>query len=183
MHTGRDDMIHRMVATTTLALLMSATALAQGDAVKTDAALNSSYQSLLSNLDGAGQQRLREAQRAWLLFRDKECAFRSSGSVEPGIAGVCLADLTRQRIVELDQERDRLAADAGVSGGSDVPCKRSVDKAVADTLVRQCMQVSPATHPPCNADNPCELIRDEIKRGCAMIDKEDAPAFCSGFRT
>ena len=64
-----------------------------------------------------------------------------------------------------------------------MPCKQSVDKAVADTLVRQCMQVSPATHPPCNADNACELIRDEIRRGCAMIDKEDAPVFCAGFRT
>ena len=58
MHTGhRDAMIHGMPAAITLALLMSATALAQGDAVETDAALSASGQSLLPNLDAAGQQR------------------------------------------------------------------------------------------------------------------------------
>jgi hypothetical protein len=47
-------------------------------------------------------------------------------------------------------------------------------------LVQQCQQVSPATHPPCNVANACELMIDEIKRGCAMIDK-NAPAFCAGY--
>ena len=54
-----------------------------------------------------------------------------------------------------------------------------VDK--ADVYVKQCLEVSPATHPPCNAANACELIIDEIRRGCAMIER-DAPAFCAEYR-
>ena len=47
-------------------------------------------------------------------------------------------------------------------------------------LVRRCLQVSPATHPPCDAANPCDLIVGEIKRGCAMMIK-DAPLFCGKY--
>jgi hypothetical protein len=50
----------------------------------------------------------------------------------------------------------------------------------AATYVDQCLEVSPATRPPCNADNPCQLIWDEIARGCAMLGN-DAPEFCSEY--
>ena len=50
----------------------------------------------------------------------------------------------------------------------------------AQIYVQQCLEVSPATRPPCNADNPCELIWDEIARGCAMLGN-DAPDFCSEY--
>jgi hypothetical protein len=176
-------MIDRTLTLAIFALLISTHAWAQGDAASADSALNASYQALLSHLDPPAQQQLREAQRAWISFRDRECAFRSRAGARPDQPVACVAELTRQRATELDRQRDKLAAGAGSPNDANVPCNRSVDKAVADTLVRQCMQVSPATHPPCNADNACDLIRDEIKRGCAMIDKEDAPAFCAGFRT
>ena len=42
------------------------------------------------------------------------------------------------------------------------------------TLVARCTEVSPATHPPCNADNPCELIIGEIKRGC-LVRQDSSP--------
>jgi hypothetical protein len=48
-------------------------------------------------------------------------------------------------------------------------------------MVEQCLEVSPATHPPCNAANACALIEDEIRRGCTMLGK-DAPAFCIPYR-
>jgi hypothetical protein len=48
--------------------------------------------------------------------------------------------------------------------------------------VDQCLEVSPATHPPCNVANPCVLIKDEIGRGCALLGK-DAPAFCRQYKT
>jgi len=44
--------------------------------------------------------------------------------------------------------------------------------------------VSPATHPPCNADNPCALIISEIKRGCGFFtpgSTPKAPAFCRNY--
>ncbi len=47
-------------------------------------------------------------------------------------------------------------------------------------LVRRCMAVSPASHPPCNPENPCQLIQDEIDRSCAMYKPgETKPAECA----
>jgi hypothetical protein len=60
-------------------------------------------------------------------------------------------------------------------------CGAAVGMERARTLVRECLAVSPATHPPCNAENSCSMIVDEIKRGCAML-KEGAPGFCNEYR-
>ena len=59
-------------------------------------------------------------------------------------------------------------------------CKETAGAEQAKAYVEQCLEVSPATHPPCNALNPCELIQDEIKRGCAILVKsgDDVPPFC-----
>jgi hypothetical protein len=47
-------------------------------------------------------------------------------------------------------------------------------------LVRRCMAVSTASHPPCNPENPCQLIQDEIDRACAAYKPgETKPAECS----
>jgi hypothetical protein len=67
------------------------------------------------------------------------------------------------------------------SNGDGPACGVAVGMERARTLVRECLAVSPATHPPCNAENSCSLIVDEIKRGCAML-KEGAPAFCNEYR-
>jgi len=60
------------------------------------------------------------------------------------------------------------------------PCRDTAGAEKSKTLVKQCLEVSPATHPPCNAANACSLIVDEITRGCAMIEK-DAPSFCADY--
>ena len=49
----------------------------------------------------------------------------------------------------------------------------------AARLAAQCTQVSPATHPPCNAANACGMIEAEIHRGCGMLDAAQRPAFCN----
>ena len=49
----------------------------------------------------------------------------------------------------------------------------------AARLVAQCTQVSPATHPPCNAANSCAMIEGEIRRSCDLLDAEHKPAFCT----
>ena len=47
-------------------------------------------------------------------------------------------------------------------------------------LVERCIRVSPATHPPCNAANPCTMIQGEIDRACAMYGPDEAkPAECT----
>jgi len=60
-------------------------------------------------------------------------------------------------------------------------CLNAVGVERSRQLVNECLQVSPATHPPCNAQNTCSLIVDEIKRGCAMIG-QGAPGFCAEYR-
>lgn len=69
------------------------------------------------------------------------------------------------------------AGGAEGAAGPEKGCTKSVGKQVANELVRRCLQVSPATHPPCNAQNACKLIEDEIQRGCGLLG-EKAPAFC-----
>lgn len=59
-------------------------------------------------------------------------------------------------------------------------CRQEVGAEEAQTYVDQCLEVSPATRPPCNADNPCQLIWDEIARGCSMLGN-DAPEYCEDY--
>jgi hypothetical protein len=51
------------------------------------------------------------------------------------------------------------------------------DAAVA--LASRCTRVSPASHPPCNPENPCQLIQDEIDRACAQYPAGQKPAECA----
>jgi acetate kinase len=70
---------------------------------------------------------------------------------------------------------------AMASAGEQTSCVVSVGTKRSAELVRECLQVSPATHPPCNAQNACALIVDEIRRGCGMLGR-DAPGFCAEYR-
>jgi hypothetical protein len=58
------------------------------------------------------------------------------------------------------------------------PCKNTAGPRRANELVKRCIEVSPATHPPCNVNNACSLIEDEIDRGCGFLQPGDAPAYC-----
>jgi hypothetical protein len=60
-------------------------------------------------------------------------------------------------------------------------CREELGKKEAAIYVNQCLEISPATHPPCNDQNACSLIIDEIKRGCEFAKKTegaDVPKFC-----
>jgi Protein of unknown function (DUF3011) len=69
----------------------------------------------------------------------------------------------------------------GDSGAQGRTCTEAVGAQRANQLAQQCLQVSPATHPPCNAQNTCKLITDEIKRSCPMLGRS-APGFCDEYR-
>jgi hypothetical protein len=60
-------------------------------------------------------------------------------------------------------------------------CLNAVGIERSRQLVNECLQVSPATHPPCNAQNACSMIVDEIKRGCGLIG-QGAPGFCAEYK-
>lgn len=74
-----------------------------------DGKLNQAYQAVLARLgtDAGGRQRLTAVERAWIAFRDAQCAFVSSGSdggsVAPMIAAQCKAEQTRLRTAALDE--------------------------------------------------------------------------------
>jgi hypothetical protein len=68
-----------------------------------------------------------------------------------------------------------LAAPAGEAGS----CLGEIGPTASARLVERCIAVSPATHPPCNAANPCAQIQGEIDRACEMYAPGEAkPAEC-----
>ncbi|MGU3540295.1 hypothetical protein [Methylobacterium sp. A54F] len=68
----------------------------------------------------------------------------------------------------------------GATGAEAASCRASIGSERAALLVKRCIAVSPATRPPCNDANPCEMIREEIVSGCRMLES-DAPAWCRRY--
>ncbi len=64
--------------------------------------------------------------------------------------------------------------------GEAATCRDAVGEAASARLVQRCIAVSPATRPPCNALNPCEMIQGEIDRSCEMFPAGEKPAECAG---
>jgi uncharacterized protein YecT (DUF1311 family) len=77
---------------------------------KAAAELNAAYRELKERAQGETAKLLVAAQRAWVTFRDAECALAASGSaggsVQPMVVSNCLEDLTRKRIAELKARLD-----------------------------------------------------------------------------
>jgi uncharacterized protein YecT (DUF1311 family) len=77
-----------------------------------DVTLNRVYQQLVSMLAAEEKSGLKEAQIAWIKYRDTNCDFVADqykgGTIRPMIYGLCLADVTRNRTTELKaQIKDR----------------------------------------------------------------------------
>ncbi len=83
---------------------------------KSDADLNAAYKEVTERLKDsqAALTQLQAAQKAWLFFRDAECAFSSAGvtggSAYPMVLSQCLDKLTQARTKEL---RAYLACEEG----------------------------------------------------------------------
>jgi len=68
---------------------------------------------------------------------------------------------------------------AAAPPGPAASCLEEAGPAASARLVERCIAVSPATRPPCNAANPCEMIQGEIDRACEMYPPgETRPAEC-----
>lgn len=76
------------------------------DYADVDRQLNEVYREYRKRLSDDQKRQLKDAQRAWIEFRDRSCDFESSGveggSVHPLIRNSCLAGMTRARIEQLD---------------------------------------------------------------------------------
>ena len=70
-----------------------------------DATMNQVYRKLVSMLDEGEKAQLKEAQVAWLKYRDTNCEFVADqykgGSIRPLIQATCLKDMTKGRTTEL----------------------------------------------------------------------------------
>ena len=65
--------------------------------------------------------------------------------------------------------------------GAPVSCLNDIGAEAAQRLVDRCIAVSPATRPPCNVANPCEMIQGEIDRSCDQYAPGEAkPTECTG---
>ncbi len=71
------------------------------------------------------------------------------------------------------------------AGQENTACRDEIGPAAAKRLVAQCWDASPASHPPCNAVNPCAMIREEIARSCKLFEASSPlPAdLCAAGRT
>ncbi len=76
-----------------------------GENTKADALLNAEYSRLRGRLSPERRDQLREAQRAWIVFRDKDCEFEASaaagGQAYEPLYVSCQTDKTMRRIKEL----------------------------------------------------------------------------------
>ena len=114
-------------------------------------------------------------------------ALYAPGSEPPATAGAPVAPVaprpatgaTSYKTIPAQKDRDD---DSDLSvGGSGKSCLKTAGAVRANELVRRCLKVSPATRPPCNAENACSLIRDEIRRGCGLLGA-GAPQFCDQYK-
>jgi hypothetical protein len=60
-------------------------------------------------------------------------------------------------------------------------CQAQVGVDRAALYVKECLAITSATHPPCNADNSCEVIGQHIQYMCAQ--DPHAPAWCQAYKT
>ena len=72
---------------------------------KADDALNGAYRKRMAEEDARGKTLLTEAQRAWIIFRDKTCSYDTvdseGGSIHPMDYAICLTEKTEARTKEL----------------------------------------------------------------------------------
>lgn len=77
-----------------------------------DNRLNRAYKDLLADLDGLDKHAAVEAQRAWLTFRDKDCAARAGrfgSDAGPATESTCRMESTAYRAQQLEDWRGSIA--------------------------------------------------------------------------
>jgi uncharacterized protein YecT (DUF1311 family) len=123
---------------------------APGDeARKADSELNATYQRVMDQLRGDRRDSLRNAQRAWVAFRDGTCSFESalrSGAAtdwvgqqtNPAQDSLCIKRLTLERLAHLRRYSDYLSAGAPVAPtpSASVPTSCRLDDLPKDFTVQ-----------------------------------------------
>lgn len=71
-----------------------------------DTRLNQAYKSTMNSLEQPQQDKLREAQRAWVKYRDANCGMYyglTGGTIDQLNGAGCEVDMTKQRADELEK--------------------------------------------------------------------------------
>jgi uncharacterized protein YecT (DUF1311 family) len=75
-----------------------------------DTMLNSQYQQLMAVLEGKSADKIRAAQRAWIIMRDGDCALPydtfEGGTIAGVIAAGCMLDHTAMRALQVQDLRE-----------------------------------------------------------------------------
>ncbi|TPM24995.1 lysozyme inhibitor LprI family protein [Mesorhizobium sp. B2-3-4] len=89
-----------------------------------DARLNKAYQDLIGSDDADAKRLLQAAQRAWIGFRDAECAHTTAasqgGSIHAMAVSQCLTRLTNERIKQLAASANCEEGDVSCGGSDEV---------------------------------------------------------------
>ncbi len=131
-----------------------------------DRALAAAYAKKLNSLPADTDNALDETragliftQKAWLIHRN-EC----------GSDKACIRQAYRVRTGALTAPEN----------AKDVSCRDTVGAKQAAIYVKECLQLKSETHPPCNADNSCELIISRDIYRCNWLG-DQAPKFCRAY--
>ena len=101
-------------------------------------------------------------------------AAASAGSTEVPLQS------TAEMPADAPPQEEAIVPEGELLGEGDRTCRDTIGEAASARLVARCIAVSPATRPPCNADNVCALIQDEIDRACGQYGPGEAkPAECA----
>lgn len=93
------------------------TACFKGDFKTADTALNTLYQRLTKSLEADDRKMLQDAQRSWIAFRDKHCAFVANPNVGGSIYSTIVSDCTtKATAARAEQLRARLHCQEGDMG-------------------------------------------------------------------
>lgn len=80
---------------------------ANQDYQRADQKLNQLYQQLLAKTEPSKQGSVRDVQRAWVKYRELQCAYEAigyaGGSIAPLVRADCLTELTGQRNQTLER--------------------------------------------------------------------------------
>ena len=132
------------------------------DFQRADADLNKTYQLVLAKLPTVeSKQKLREAQRAWVISRDAEAAREAKeaegGSMAPSIRYETMTRLTRERINELKNMLDH-----GTESGPKLAAS-SVTKSPSSTPEAASEQAQPVSEPEQTLSSSSDFVSDDKK--------------------
>lgn len=97
----------------------------------------------------------------------------AAGDAQPTAGSNPDTTVAREAAASLGRAKDGAARATSPAGP--LSCAAQIGVVAGRARAAVCRNVSPATHPPCNAANSCALIEDEIARSCALFDGQGAP--------